>query len=200
MEVVCLPSPPPVPSAAIPLAPTSTLPLAPAFIPSPPAGSVTTTSVQPSIDLDNLDETLRMPFYQELLPFTERLLGEFEWIAFEEVLCHWSTVIKDVVSAHHRRPPNPTAQWAHRRRGRYGGRLPGARSPSPAQPLPPDPSLHYGEQPTLMHAVVPKQHFSNGYIVLTRVPASRSLRSKWWPTSQLHIRSHPRWALPRRRW
>ena len=172
--VACPPSPPPVPFAAIPLAPASTpplarvserqhsspevgvacplpipsaAPLAPAFIPSPPVGSVSTTSVQPSINLDNLDETLRMPFQQELLPFSDRLLGEFEWIAFEEVLRRWSTVIKDVVSAHHRRPPNPTSQWARRRRGRRS-RQPEAHSPSPPSSLPADPSPHRDEQAT----------------------------------------------------
>lgn len=70
------------------------LPLHPAE--TPPMGLVlgTALSTQPTIDLDNLDETLHLPFHQELLPFAGRMLGEFEWVAVEGVLQCWSSVIK----------------------------------------------------------------------------------------------------------
>eukprot|EP00731_Ephydatia_muelleri_P013815 Em0007g1125a len=48
----------------------------PAGVPGPPA-TIT-------IDPERMDETLRMPMYQELTPFSGRRLGTFEWVAFEE--------------------------------------------------------------------------------------------------------------------
>lgn len=109
---------------------------------SPPArvlGPLTRISIDP----ENMDETLRQPIYQELTPFTGRRLGDFELVAFEEVLNRWSTAIKEVVTAQRRRrPPNPMSQWARRRRRREQD----ARSPSPAAELPADPSQTTEEQ------------------------------------------------------
>ncbi|KAL5509938.1 hypothetical protein EMCRGX_G005388 [Ephydatia muelleri] len=39
-----------------------------------------------SIDPDNLDESLRLPFQHDIRPYSGRLLGQFEWVAFEETL------------------------------------------------------------------------------------------------------------------
>ena len=69
-------------------------------------------------------------------PFIGRRLGDFEWIAFEEVLSRWSNAIKEVVTAPRHRPPNRTSQWAHRRRRREQE----ARSLSPATEPPADPT------------------------------------------------------------
>ena len=110
----------------------------PAGVPGPPA-TIT-------IDPERMDETLRMPMYQELTPFSGRRLGTFEWVAFEEVLKRWSTAIKEVVTAQRRRPPNPTSQWARRRRRRAREREGRPPSPSPDPDLPPDPSQQTGEQ------------------------------------------------------
>ena len=81
------------------------------------------------IVLDNLDETMRLPFYRELEPLAGRQLGTFEWVAFEEVLCRWSAAINEVVNKQQQRPSNPTSHWARRQRRR--GSRPGARPPSP---------------------------------------------------------------------
>ena len=98
-----------------------------------------------SIDPDRMDETLRHPFHQELTPFTGRQLGNFEWVAFEEALLRWITAIKEVVTAQRRRPPNPTSQWAQRRRRREH-EAQGVRSPPPAEQLPADPAEETGYQ------------------------------------------------------
>ncbi|KAL5510005.1 hypothetical protein EMCRGX_G005469 [Ephydatia muelleri] len=97
--------------------------------PPPPIAKVTGPSTRSSIVLDNLDETMRLPFYRELEPLAGRQLGTFEWVAFEEVLCRWSAAIKEVVNKQQQRPSNPTSHWARRQR-RLGSR-PGARPPSP---------------------------------------------------------------------
>ena len=57
------------------------------------------------IDPEKMDETLRLPFCQELNPFSGRRLGDLEWIAFEEMLQRWSSAIKEVVTAQRCRPP-----------------------------------------------------------------------------------------------
>ncbi|KAL5509813.1 hypothetical protein EMCRGX_G005243 [Ephydatia muelleri] len=101
----------------------------PAGVPGPPA-TIT-------IDPERMDETLRMPMYQELTPFSGRRLGTFEWVAFEEVLKRWSTAIKEVVTAQRRRPPNPTSQWARRQQGR--GNRSGAAATLPTDLPPPGP-------------------------------------------------------------
>eukprot|EP00731_Ephydatia_muelleri_P013712 Em0007g1022a len=98
-------------------------------VPGPPA-TIT-------IDPERMDETLRMPMYQELTPFSGRRLGTFEWVAFEEVLKRWSTAIKEVVTAQRRRPPNPTSQWARRQQGR--GNRSGAAATLPTDLPPPGP-------------------------------------------------------------
>ncbi|KAL5509932.1 hypothetical protein EMCRGX_G005382 [Ephydatia muelleri] len=67
-------------------------------------------------------------------------------VAFEEVLTRWSTAIREVVTAQHRRPPNPTSQWARRWRRRAQEREGRPPSPSPDLELPPDPSQQTGEQ------------------------------------------------------
>ena len=69
-----------------------------------------------SIDPDNLDESLRLPFQHDIRPYSGRLLGQFEWVAFEETLNRWSAAIKVAVNIRNQRPPNPTSQWAQRRR------------------------------------------------------------------------------------
>lgn len=128
-----LPPPPPAGEANPPT------PLSPPGL-SPPLAWVPGPLPTITIDPERVDETLRAPMYQELIPFSGRQLGAFEWVAFEEALRRWSTAIKEVVTAQHRRPPNPTSQWARRRwrRAREGeGRPP---SPSPDPELPPDPS------------------------------------------------------------
>ena len=124
-----LPSSPTVaePIHLSPLPPPGTLP-PPARVPGPLA--------RISIDPEKMDETLRQPFFQELVPFAGRRLGDYEWVALEEMLLCWSTAIKEVVTAHRRRPPNPTSHWARCRRRREQE----ARSPSPATELPADPS------------------------------------------------------------
>eukprot|EP00731_Ephydatia_muelleri_P013746 Em0007g1056a len=127
-----LPPPPPAGEANPPTPPTSPgLPSPLACVPGPPP-TIT-------IDPERMDETLRIPMYQ-VIPFSGRQLGAFEWVAFEEVLMQWSTAIREVVTAQHRRPPNPTSQWARRRmrRAREGEGCP--PSPSPDPELPPDPS------------------------------------------------------------
>ncbi|KAL5509854.1 hypothetical protein EMCRGX_G005293 [Ephydatia muelleri] len=117
----------------------------PSLGPSPPPIRAPGTLTRISIDPDRMDETLRHPFYQELTPFTGRHLGDFEWVAFEEVLLRWSTAIKEVVTAQRRRPPNPTSQWARRRRRREQ-EAQGARSPTPAAEPHEDPSQPSEEQ------------------------------------------------------
>ena len=91
----------------------------------------TAPTTMPNIALDNLHETMRLPFYQELEAFTGRKLGEFEWIACDDILRRWSSAVKEVVKAHRQCPPNPTSQWARRqtRRGNKNGAEP---SPSGA--------------------------------------------------------------------
>ena len=135
------PSPPPVGGGgANPPTPPSSPCQPPSLVrvPCPPA-TIT-------IDPERMDETLRMPVYQELTPFSGRRLGAFEWVAFEEVLTRWSTAIREVVTAQHRRPPNPTSQWARRWRRRAQEREGCPPSPSPDPELPPDPSQQTGEQ------------------------------------------------------
>ena len=94
--------------------------------PPPP---VPTSTGRLSIDPDNLDETMRLPFYRELEPLAGRQLGTFEWVAFEEVLCRWSAAIKEIVDKQQQRPSNPTSHWARRQRRRDS--RPGMRPPSP---------------------------------------------------------------------
>ena len=130
-----LPSSPTVVESVHPTPPSSPGPL-------PPPARVPGPLTRISIDPENMNETLRQPMYQELTPFAGRRLGDFEWVAFEEVLNRWSTAIKEVVTAQRRRPPNPTSQWARRRRRREQE----ARSPSPAAELPADPSQTTEEQ------------------------------------------------------
>ena len=124
-----LPSSPTVaePIHISPLPPPGTLP-PPARVPGPLA--------RISIDPEKMDETLRQPFFQELVPFAGRRLGDYELVALEEMLLCWSTAIKEVVTAHRRRPPNPTSHWARCRRRRKQE----VRSPSPDTELPADPS------------------------------------------------------------
>ena len=54
-------------------------------------------------------------------PVAGRQLGNFEWVAFEEVLNRWTAAIKELVTAPRHRPPNRTSQWARRRSRREQG-------------------------------------------------------------------------------
>ena len=138
MEMGAAASQPPtvLPAAMESVQPT---PLSPPGLPPPPT-RVPGPLERIVIDPDNMDPTLRLPFHQELLPFADRMLGDFEWVAFECVLDRWSTAIKEVVIAQRRRPPHPTSQWARRQRRRQAGNQPQPQSPSPPPSLPPDPS------------------------------------------------------------
>ena len=93
----------------------------------------------PSVDLDNLDAILHLPFYQELPPFTNRHLGDFEWVAFEEVLSNWTAVVQSTVSAQRHNAANPSAGWRQRQR---------RCNSSEACPAPPDtsPDTHQSSQ------------------------------------------------------
>ena len=164
-----IPTPPSSPQHAVPLAPTSvrqqhcmragtatsqpqpssptvteTTHLTPPSSPGPllPPSRATGSLARISIDPERMDETLRQPFYQELTPFTGRRLGNFEWVAFEEVLSRWSTAITKVVRAQHQRPRNPTSQWARRRRRREQDGSPEVRpnTPPATTDSPPHPS------------------------------------------------------------
>eukprot|EP00731_Ephydatia_muelleri_P013793 Em0007g1103a len=84
--------------------------------PLPPPSRAPDRLARISIDPERADESLRQPFYQELTPFIGRQLGDFEWVAFEEVLSRWSAAIKEAVAAPRHRPPNRKSQWARRRR------------------------------------------------------------------------------------
>ncbi|KAL5510384.1 hypothetical protein EMCRGX_G005922 [Ephydatia muelleri] len=108
----------------------------------PPSARVPGPLGRISIDPENMDETLRQPFYRELTPFTGRRLGNFEWVAFEEVLLRWSTAIKDVVESS---PPSQGEGWGtlsgwRLRRCYYAGPLPSRMWGQPsvaALPTPP---------------------------------------------------------------
>ncbi|KAL5510086.1 hypothetical protein EMCRGX_G005562 [Ephydatia muelleri] len=117
----------PLPSSPTVVQSVHPTPLSPPRPLRPPArvpGPLTRISIEP----ENMDETLRQPMYQELTPFAGRRLGDFEWVAFEEVLNRWTIAIKEVVTAQRCCPPNPTSQWARRRRRREQE----ACSPSPS--------------------------------------------------------------------
>ena len=86
--------------------------------PPPPLARIPGPPPRIAINTENLDGTLRLPFHEELLPFAGRMLGEFEWVAFEEILARWSSAIKAVTATRHQRQGNPTGQWARRRRQR----------------------------------------------------------------------------------
>ena len=120
-----------------------TPPTSPGLPPRPARVPCTTIN----IDTENMDQTLRQPFYEELLPFAGRRLGDYEWIAFETVLERWTKAIKEVVTAPRRRPPNRTSQWAQRRR-RRGQEEQEDRPPYPAQDLPTDPADEQAQTPT----------------------------------------------------
>ncbi|KAL5509857.1 hypothetical protein EMCRGX_G005296 [Ephydatia muelleri] len=120
-----------------------TPPTSPGLPPRPARVQCTTIN----IDTENMDQTLRQPFYEELLPFAGRRLGDYEWIAFETVLERWTKAIKEVVTAPRRRPPNPTSQWAQRRR-RRGQEEQEDRPPYTAQDLPTDPADEQAQTPT----------------------------------------------------
>ena len=107
-------------------------PLSSPGMPPPPA-RIPGTLPRIAIDTENLDGTLRLPFHEELLPFAGRMLGEFEWVAFEEVLSRWSSAIKTVTATRHQRQGNPTGQWARRRRQRQHAE-PRAGTAPPTQP------------------------------------------------------------------
>ncbi|KAL5509875.1 hypothetical protein EMCRGX_G005315 [Ephydatia muelleri] len=108
----------------------------------PPSARTPGPMVRIAIDVDDMNRILRSPFHDELLPFTDRLLGEFEWVAFEEVLGRWSVAIKAVITTRDQRQANPTSQWAHRRRQRQrdeqrADATPQSRSPGEGVLLPP---------------------------------------------------------------
>ena len=131
------------PSTVEPAQPTP--PSSPPGLPPHPARSPGSLE-RITIDPDNMDSSLRMPFHQELLPFVDRRLGDYEWVTFEGVLERWSRAIKEVVTAQQSRPPHPTSQWARRRRRRQAGNQPQSPpsptllSPEPSQPTEPQDS------------------------------------------------------------
>ncbi|KAL5510035.1 hypothetical protein EMCRGX_G005503 [Ephydatia muelleri] len=112
-------------------------------IPPPPA-RISGTPPRIAIDTENLDRTLRLPFHEELLPFVCRMLGEFEWVAFKEVLARWSSAIKTVTATRHQCQGNPTGQWARRRRQRQ-------RAEPRADAAPPTQSPREGAPPPRHH-------------------------------------------------
>ena len=75
----------------------------------------------PAVDLDDLDATLRLPFYEDLVPFKDRVMGEPEWITFQKVISRWSTVIQGLTATQQHRPSNPSAEWGKRRRRNKNG-------------------------------------------------------------------------------
>ena len=93
---------------------------APPFVPLSRSGlSPTACTPIPPIDLDDLDTSLRLPFLNDLSPFVSRVLGQFEWIAFEETLRRWSIAIHTTTSTQ-QRPcrPCPSSGWSRRTRAR----------------------------------------------------------------------------------
>ena len=109
----------------------STRPPPPSSPSQPRVAGVSGPLARITIDPENMDQTLRLPFHNELLPFANRTLGEFEWVAFEGTLERWSTAIKEVVTAQSHHPSQATSQWARRRR-RQTENLSQQCSPSPA--------------------------------------------------------------------
>ncbi|KAL5509897.1 hypothetical protein EMCRGX_G005337 [Ephydatia muelleri] len=63
----------------------STRPPPPSSPSQPRVAGVSGPLARITIDPENMDQTLRLPFHNELLPFANRTLGEFEWVAFEGV-------------------------------------------------------------------------------------------------------------------
>eukprot|EP00731_Ephydatia_muelleri_P034311 Em0054g34a len=109
----------------------STRPPPPSSPSQPRVAGVSGPLARITIDPENMDQTLRLPFHNELLPFANRTLGEFEWVAFEGTLERWSTAIKEVVTAQSHHPSQATSRWARRRR-RQTENLSQQCSPSPA--------------------------------------------------------------------
>ncbi|KAL5510015.1 hypothetical protein EMCRGX_G005480 [Ephydatia muelleri] len=134
----------PLPSPPATAEPTPPTPPPSPGLPPPPA-RIPGTLARITIDPENMDQTLRQPFHEELLPFAGGRLGYYEWIAFEAVLERWTKTINDMVTALRRRPPNPTSQWA-RRRWRLKQEEQEGHPPSLAPDLQIDPSLSADEQ------------------------------------------------------
>ena len=119
--------------------------------PPPPQARIPGPMPRIAIDVEDMDGTLRLPFHNELLPFADRLLGEFEWLAFEEVLNRWSVAIKAVTTSRHQRRANPTSKWARRRRQRQRAEPRAKDTPQPQSPRdgvsPPPPADHQRNPP-----------------------------------------------------